>query len=307
MATNKATGADDSDCWLVLEFLLVVYRVVYKANYIIGGVAGLQLTASLSCYTGRMKKYRLLLLSVAVVIPIVLAKFIFHDLGWEVLTLGSLHTSVVTGTFFVIGFILSATIADYKESEKIPADFAAAIENMYEDVRSTHKAYPAFNLKAFEKLVHSITASFADDVRHKKHQARLELHRLNATFTEMERAGVPANFIVKLKQQQAAMVRALFRVQYIQRIMFLPSAILLARSIVCIAIALLVFTEIEPFYGGMALVAIISYIMVFVLLLIQLISVPFQPEGKTKDDVSLFLINDTEAFVQAKRAKTAKH
>jgi hypothetical protein len=109
----------------------------------------------------------------------------------------------------------------------------------------------------------------------------------------MEKADVPANFIVKLKQQQALLVRNLFRVNYIQRITFLPSAIILAWSIVVLAIGLLLLTEIEPFVGGMVLSGVITFILVYVLLLIRIIGTPFHSEGKTKDDVSLFLLERT--------------
>ena len=55
----------------------------------------------------------------------------------------------------------------------------------------------------------------------------------------MEKGGVPANFIVKLKQQQMALLRSRHRVNYIQRIKFIPSATILARSMVIVLIALL--------------------------------------------------------------------
>lgn len=239
------------------------------------------------------KRLRIFYFSAAITFLIVVLKYALHEVGLEVLQLGSLHSSVVTGTFFVIGFLLSATISDYKESERIPAEFSSVLENMHEDAEAIHKNYPKFDLDKFRSQLQQIARSFAIDVRKKKHSAHLHVHELNSTMVEMENAGVPANFIVKLKQQQAQLTRVIFRVDYIQKITFIPSATILVRSIVPITIGLLVFTEIEPFYGGMALVAIISFILVYILRLIQVISTPFQSEGKTQDDVSLFLIDAT--------------
>lgn len=246
------------------------------------------------------KKYRLLLVSLAVTIPVIAAKYLLHSLGWEVIALGSLHSSVVTGTFFVLGFILSATIADYKESERIPAEVASVIQNMYDDALSIHVTYPDFDIKAFKRKMQRIAASVGDDVRHKRFQTQEDIHRLNEVFVDMERAKVPANFIVKLKQQQAQLLRALLRVAYIQRIRFMPSATILARTIAALVIGLIVFTEIEPFYGGLALAAIITLILVYVLRLIEVISTPFQTSGKTQDDVSLFLIKQTVDRLKAR-------
>lgn len=248
-----------------------------------------------------MKKYRLLLLSLAVTAMLALAKFVMHHLEWEIITLGSLHTSVITGTFFVIGFLLSTTIADYKESEKIPAEIASVTQNMYEDGASIKRQYPDFDLKTFKKQLLQILEAFRADVRSKGHGAHHHIHKLNDSFISMENAGAPANFIVKFKQQQAQLVRSLLRVNYIQRITFIPSANVLAQAIVVLTTGLLLFTEVEPFYGGMALTAIIGFILVYILNLIRVISTPFHGEGKTFDDVSLFLIDQSASHIKEER------
>lgn len=245
-------------------------------------------------------RYNIFILSFLVTICVVILKIVLHNTDNEILSLGSLHTGVVTGTFFVIGYLLSTTIADYKESERIPAEFSSIIENMYEDAEATHRSYPDFDLKAFKLQLRKVAQAFSSDVRKKKHTTRLVVHTLNDTFVAMEKAGVPPNYVVKLKQQQAQLVRVLFRVTYIQRITFIPSATILARSIIPLTIALLVFTEIEPILGGVIITAIITFILVYMLRLIQVISTPFQRAGKTQDDVSLFLVDETIEYLSKK-------
>lgn len=238
-------------------------------------------------------KYRILLASIVIMLPIVGVKLLLHFYDAEVITLGSFHTSVLTGAFFVLGFILSATITDYKESERIPAEVASTIQSMNDDAIAIHQVYPKFKLEPFtDKMLH-IAKAFRRDVRDKKLDMQEDIHALNASFIDMEKAGVPANFIVKLKQQQSQLLRALLRVSYIQRIRFVPSATILARVIVILAVSLVVLTEVEPFYSGLFLVAIISLVLVYVTRLIDVISTPFHENGLTKDDVSMFLINQT--------------
>lgn len=206
--------------------------------------------------------------------------------------MGTLHSAAISGVIFVIGFLLSATIADYKEAERIPAEAASAIENMRADVASIHVNYPKFDLQKYQDQLMAVTAAYSADIRSRKSQvAREELYKLSLLSAELEKADVPANFIVKLKQQQALLVRHLFRVNYIQRITFIPSATVLAWSIVTLALAILLFTEVEPFLGGMMLSGVITFILVYVLQLIQVIKTPFHDEGKTRDDVSLFLFD----------------
>ena len=240
----------------------------------------------------KLKSYRIFFLSVAIAAVVVGVKYILHGLNLEIIELGSLHSSLISGVIFVLGFLMSATIADYKEAERIPADVAAAIDNMQEDARSIGINYPKFDVKGYERQLQKVVHTFAADVRNSKSQkARLQLAKLTTLNAGMEKAGVPANFVVKLKQQQALVLRHLHRVHYIQRITFIPSASILAWSIVLLAITLLLATEVEPFFAGIVLTGGITFILVYVLQLLRIISTPFHDEGKTQDDVSLFLLD----------------
>lgn len=75
-------------------------------------------------------------------------KLVVHLLGLEALVLSPLHATAVAGGFFILGFILSATIADYKESERLPAEFTAIVENMYEDALLISRRHP-FDIAGF--------------------------------------------------------------------------------------------------------------------------------------------------------------
>ncbi|MEY3871617.1 MAG: hypothetical protein RLZZ296_612 [Pseudomonadota bacterium] len=239
-----------------------------------------------------LTSYRIFLIAILCSVAIVTLKFLFHYFNFEPIEQSSLHSSVSSGVFFVVGFILSATIADYKESERIPSDFSAAIDDMYEDAKAIHPSYPVFDLEGFRQQLHAVALSFGKDVREKSHDARKEVRALAAYFSSMESGKVPPNFIVKLKTQQFSLLRSLYRASYIQRISFIPSATILVRSTVALLIALLLLTNVDPFYGGLALVGLISFILIYMLILIDTISTPFHAEGKTRDDVSLFLMSE---------------
>lgn len=238
------------------------------------------------------QRYRIFLFTLGVTAIFIAVKYALHALELELLPMGTLHSATISGVIFVIGFLLSATIADYKEAERIPAEVASAIENMSADIESIHEIYSKFDIKKYQKQLIKVAETFEADVRSSSsHLARKEIYDLNRLSAELEKAGVPANFIVKLKQQQALITRHLYRVSYIQRITFIPSATILAWSIVSLALTILLFTEVEPFLGGMMLSGAITFILAYVLQLIQVIKTPFHNEGKTRDDVSLFLFD----------------
>lgn len=242
--------------------------------------------------------FRIFIISVIAAAATVGIKYILHYFDLEPITLGSLHGSVISGVVFVIGFLLSATIADYKESERLPAEIASTLESMSEDALSIEENYPKFKALAYQKQLHVIAVAMLADLRDTKNNtARMELHGLNKLHSQMEKAGIPANFIVKLKQQQALLLRHLFRVNYIQRIVFVPSTNILAWSIVVLAALLLLMTDMDPFVAGTVITGAIMFILVYVLQLIRVIRTPFHDEGKTKDDVSLFLIERTVEYI----------
>lgn len=242
--------------------------------------------------------YSLSLFSALVIVGV---KYTFHALGWEPIEQSSLHNGVLSSATFVIGFLLSATIADYKESERIPAEFAANIEDMYVDAGVIHETYPGFNLEGFRAQLQEITETFDREVRNATRGVSEIIRALNPYFGEMEKAGVPANFIVKLKQQQLLLLRHRKRVTYIQRITFIPSATILSRSIVFFVIGLLIFTNVDPFYGSLAIIGIISFVLIYMMILVNVISTPFHVAGKTRDDVSMFLIESAAAFLKSKK------
>ena len=44
--------------------------------------------------------------------------------------LNALFTSLVAGTIFLIGFLISGVLSDYKESEKLPSELSASIKTL---------------------------------------------------------------------------------------------------------------------------------------------------------------------------------
>lgn len=253
-----------------------------------------------------LKLFRIFGISFGAALVVVGVKYILHLYGLEIIEQSSLHNSVISSVTFVIGFLLTATIADYKESERTPADFAAQVEDMYDDAAMIHQSYPVFDLDGFRKQLRKVALGFGSDIRKRSHDARQDIRDLAPYFAAMEKGKVPPNFIVKLKQQQTVMLRHRHRVNYIQRIRFIPSATILARSIVIMVILLLLLTNVDPYVGGLLITGLISFILIYMLILITVISLPFHGAGKTRDDVSLFLIEDAVKYLSKSRKSADK-
>lgn len=66
-------------------------------------------------------------------VVIVLIKFTIHYFGYEFLELNSLFTAIISANVFLIGFLISGVLVDYKESEKLPGDVSASLETMVDE------------------------------------------------------------------------------------------------------------------------------------------------------------------------------
>lgn len=254
----------------------------------------------------QLRDYRIFFLALAAAVAVLPIKYAMHYFGLEFIEQTSLHNSVISSIIFVLGFVLSATIADYKESERIPSEFAANIEDMYNDAKEMHKTYLGFDLELFRTSLIDILNTFREGTRVNRKGARREIAQLQVCFADMERAGVPPNFVTKLKTQQSQLMRSIFRVNYIQKIQFIPSAFLLIRAIAIMALGLLIFTNIDPFYGGLFIVGAITFILMYMLILIHHIATPFRGRGQSRDDVSIFLLREAKSYLDSQSKEKTK-
>jgi hypothetical protein len=81
---------------------------------------------------------------VAKVIPVVAALFVAKILisltDADFITLTTLFGSIVAANVFLLGFLLAGTLADYKESERLPGELASSIESLADECLITRKS-----------------------------------------------------------------------------------------------------------------------------------------------------------------------
>lgn len=237
------------------------------------------------------RRRALLVHTIPPVLAIVAVKLVVEQLGWEFITVSPLHTSVVAGAIFIVGLMLAGTMSDYKESERLPTETAAALEAIYREGAYVKELYPEFDLARLADTLARIPHTLRDDLVRDEQVTIATVERMTESFLEMDRLGVPPNYIARLKQEQALVVRNLMRVAYIQRIAFLPSAYTLVETILGLLIGLLVFTRVDTRLTDTILLAFISFIFLYILRLLRLLDTPFRDRGAGLDDVSLFQID----------------
>ena len=247
-----------------------------------------------------LKRWNITIIAIVATLAVIFLKYVLHGiLHFEPIEQSSLHNALISSAIFVMSFLLSTTMNDYKESERIPAQFASTIDDMYHDAKQLHHTYPKFDIDQFRAGLLDILKQFRAGTRQQRHAVRREITDLHESFLDMERAGVPPNFITKLKQQTSSLSASLFRINYIQKIHFLPSASLLSWLILLIVVTTLLLTNLSTAYAEIAITGSITFIMVYIVRLIHVARQPFGEKGSSLDDVSLFLIREVRDFLRS--------
>ena len=238
---------------------------------------------------------RLLLRVGAIVAVVVCVKLVVHLLGWEVISINPLFSGIVAANVFLMGFLLSGVLSDFKESERLPGELSACLENLAQEVSGIRIAKSEANISSclilLSQLSNDILSWF-----HKKHYSTELMEHVNdltPQFAMMEQ-WTQGTLVARLKQEQSNLRRTLTRIHSIRETSFIYAGYLLADITTVFLCAGLILTKIEPFYESLFFVGIISYLMIFLLLLIRDLDNPFgYYERYSCADVSLKPLQDT--------------
>ena len=234
---------------------------------------------------------------------IAILKLLSHKYGFELLELNALFTSLVAGTIFLLGFLISGVLTDYKESEKIPSEIAGCLRTVFDDTYTIYKTKNSDAAIRFlhhqKELVLAITDWF-----YKKQRTQTILNMISAMndfFIEFDKDGVQANYIIKLKNEQNLLRRLLLRVDTIRDTGFVGSAYAIVEVMgVVIAFGLIVI-DIQPFYASLFFTLLVSFLIAYMVLLIKDLDNPFDhsAKGETGTEISLKPIHDHCRFIES--------
>lgn len=238
-------------------------------------------------YTG---KWKLTLRVIPVVAVLVACKFIVHRFGGEFLSLNSLFGAIISANVFLVGFLISGVLVDYKESEKIPGELACSLEVLIDESVITYRHNGANVAIDIVDHVRELTTTIISWLHKKESTVHLLqlVSDLNAYFLELESV-TQANFIVRLKNEQSIMRKLITRIHTIRETSFNPAGYAIAEiisSILCIG---LIFTRIDPYYESVFFIAFVSFILIYMVMLIRDLDNPFGYYEKENyaDEVSL--------------------
>jgi len=231
------------------------------------------------------------------VAAIILIKFLAHNRGYEFLTLNSLFTAIISANIFLIGFLISGVLSDYKESEKLPGDLAVSLEAMADEGLIILKNKKSAEAKSYLKKLHAFSGSLVDWFykKEKTNQLMEKLTSFNDDFLVFE-TQTQANFIVRLKQEQNAIRKMVTRIHTIRETSFLGTGYAIVEIITSILVLGMILIKIDPFYESVFFISFVSFIMVYMIFFIKDLDNPFGYSDKDHlvEEVSLKPIFDAQ-------------
>lgn len=247
-------------------------------------------------------RWKLAIKTAPFVMIIILIKLLVHYLGFEVLTLNSLFTAIVSANIFLIGFLITGVLTDYKESEKIPGDMASSIATMLDEGLIINEQKNSEESKSYILHIKKFNESLIDWF-YKKERIENIMDRLlefNRYFIAFE-SQTQANFIVRLKQEQNLMRRMINRVHTIRETSFLGTGYAIAEIITSILTAGMICIKIEPFYESIFFISFVSFILIYMIFFIKDLDNPFgySKEDNLIEEVSLKPILDNQKRIEA--------
>ena len=201
---------------------------------------------------------------------------------------------IIDANVFLMGFLLSGVLSDYKESEKMPGELAAIVAAITDEIeimcKSKKSPHPIEAFGYMLELTRSIVQWFHKGVRTSVIQDKI--NGLNDHFVKFESL-TQANFITRLKQEQSNLRKLIIRIHTIRETGFISSGYFIAGTTTVLLLLGLIFSKIEPFYESLFFVGVVSYLLIFLIFWIRDLDNPFGfYEGGSSEDVSLKPVED---------------
>jgi len=207
---------------------------------------------------------------------------------------------VLTAGVFLTGFLLTGTLSDYKEAEKLPAEVATTLELLEELLVLAASTRSTLKLGELRASLLTMTDGVRDWLFKRKTTAQVfeALSAFNGVLETLERDGA-GPYASRAVPQLASLRKTVSRMDVISRTGFLPPAYALLETLLGLILILVVCSKYKSTLAEFILVPVLTLIYVYMLRLIRDVDDPFDysPDGKRRGgaEVELFPIEEYRA------------
>jgi hypothetical protein len=206
---------------------------------------------------------------------------------------------IFTGAFFVIGLMLAATMADFKESEKIPGEIACNLEAIEDSLilaLSVHKPAEGkepLNQERLHKSLLQLSTGILDWFKSSQKDSKMlfsTLRLMNDEVYYLAKNGADKDSVKAIQDNVNQLRKQLTRSYTIARTNFIAPAYILLRSIVVSVIVLLFVCKFKTLVASFLVIGFVSFIFLYLFFLIKGLDDPFD-FGSEGTEVDLLPLN----------------
>lgn len=248
------------------------------------------------------RKWKLALKVIPIIILVAVLKFAAHSFQAEFLNLSALFTALISANIFLVGFIVSGVLSDYKEGEKLPGEMASSIDAIADEFVYTYKGKKAEPGKAGFSYCIEFTGKLLDWFGKKTRTREImeNVAQFSDRFLAIEPSSQPA-FISRMKQEQTAIRKTILRIHTIRETSFSEAAYAIVEIITLLLVAGMVFLKLDPYFESLFFVVFVTFILVYMQLLIRDLDNPFDYCSKdSAQEVSLQPLENLKLRLEAR-------
>lgn len=242
------------------------------------------------------RKWSLAVKIFPIVLLISILKYLSHNYGFEVMELNALFSSLIAGTIFLIGFLISGVLTDYKESEKIPSEMSGILKSLFDDtltIQGSKKTESAFRFLKFQQ---EFNVSLKEWFYKKERTSSIlnKVSSMNDFFVEFDKEGIQANYIIKMKNEQNSLRKMILRIDTIRDTSFVGSAYAIVEAMGLLISFGLIIIKIEPFYASLFFTILVMFLITYMVFLVKDLDNPFDysVKGERHSEISLRPLHD---------------
>ena len=217
-----------------------------------------------------------------------LIKWITHQLGWQLGTFDSQMGSLLAAVTFIVAFMLSGTLTDYKICEDIPIQMVNAIETIQDSNLYLAARKPEYDPQPLTQGLFDIVKSILLWLEQSEPIEHIEKYITNFNQLLVSFAiNSDAPIVARIQGEQAKIRVLVARIQRIRDTEFITPAYPLLKILLVSCLLALLIIETNEFTVNLIIYGLICLSLSYILVLIYDLDNPFEYQGKSSVDVDL--------------------
>jgi hypothetical protein len=229
-----------------------------------------------------------------------LAKLAVHQLGWEPWAFDSMTGSLFGAATFVIAFVLSGTVSDYRTSDGLPTQVSHSISSIQDINQFVAATNPDYDPKPLQHLLSEFSGHVLDWLKQGKSldPAYDALSNIGNVLVPMAKFA-PAPMLSRVQIEQANLRSLIAQIKGVRDTDYIPPAYALLELFMIGAVVSLLLISSDKFSESLVVSGFLFTSFIYLLMLVRDLDNPFQYNGKSSIDADLSLLEATRSRLQS--------